>query len=169
MYNILLAICCCVKDNISTKFVCILMYYNQGCYTLNAVWLSCPSKDLIITQISTKRFFLMFKTLFKHFIRDNIVWYILSFQGSYLNVHLTVVYFLVLKNYWKIVSGTAWFNRYFPFQGLYQVFMKGSSFFSVSQVFKIFESQTIWFDLYHTFRKHLSIFTKSTYSKLRSR
>ena len=34
LYNFLLAICCCVKDNIiSTKFVCILMYPNQGCHT----------------------------------------------------------------------------------------------------------------------------------------
>ena len=33
LYNLLLAICCCVKDNIiSTKFVCILMYHNQGGY-----------------------------------------------------------------------------------------------------------------------------------------
>ena len=73
-------------------------------------------------------FFLMFKILFKNFIRENMVWPILSFQGSYINVHLTLVYFLVLKIHWKIVSGTARFDRYFPFQGFYQVFIKGSCF-----------------------------------------
>ena len=32
LYNLLLAICCCVKDKIiSTKFVHILMYQNQRC------------------------------------------------------------------------------------------------------------------------------------------
>ena len=33
LYNLLLATCCCFKDNIiSTKFVPILMYHNQVCY-----------------------------------------------------------------------------------------------------------------------------------------
>ena len=33
LYNLLLTICCCVKDNIIfTKFVRILIYHNQGCY-----------------------------------------------------------------------------------------------------------------------------------------
>ena len=50
----------------------------------------------------------MFKNLFKKTISgtkwfDSIVW---SFQGSYINTQLTLVNFLVLKIYWKIVSGT---------------------------------------------------------------
>ena len=107
-------------------------------------------------------FFWYSKTYSKNCIRDNMVWPILFFQGSYINVHLTLVYFLVLKIYWKLVSGAARFNRYFSFQGFYQVFIKGSCFFSVSKVLKKFESPTIWFDLYRPFRKHWSIFIKST-------
>ena len=129
----------------------------------------CPSIDLIVIQISTKSFgFFLFcffwysKTYSKNCIRDNMVWPILFFQGSYINVHLTLVNFLVLKIYWKLVSGAAWFNRYFSFQGFYQVFIKDSCFFSVSKVLKKFESPTIWFDLYRPFRKHWSIFIKST-------
>ena len=77
----------------------------------------------------------------KTFIRDNMVWPILSFQGSYINVYLTLVYFLVLKIYWKIVSGTAWFGCCFPFQGFYQVFIKGSYiFFCFKSLYKIFWS-----------------------------
>ena len=57
------------------------------------------------------------------------VWPILSCQGSYVNVHLTLRYFLVLKTYWKIALGTLWFDRYFPYQRLYQVFIKGACFF----------------------------------------
>ena len=34
LYNLLFTIFCCVKDNISSKFVRILMYHNQGCYKL---------------------------------------------------------------------------------------------------------------------------------------
>ena len=81
-----------------------------------------------------KLFFLFSKIYSKNCIRDNMVWPILSFQGSYMNVHLTLTYFLVLKIYWKIVSGTAWFGCYFPFQGFYQVFVKGWCFFSVSSL-----------------------------------
>ena len=58
-----------------------------------------------------------------------LVWPILSFQGSYVNVHLWHIYFLVLKMSWKIISGTVWSDRYFPFQGFYQVFFKDSCFF----------------------------------------
>ena len=32
-----------------------------------------------------------------------------------INIHPMLIYFLMLKIYWKIVSGTAWFDRYFPF------------------------------------------------------
>ena len=81
-----------------------------------------------------KLFFLFSKIYSKNCIRDTMVWPILSFQGSYMNVHLTLTYFLVLKIYWKIVSGTAWFGCYFPFQGFYQVFVKGWCFFSVSSL-----------------------------------
>ena len=42
LYNFLLAICCCVKDNIiSTKFVRILMYPNQGRYTVPLTCFVC--------------------------------------------------------------------------------------------------------------------------------
>ena len=60
----------------------------------------------------------------------------------------------MLKIYWKILLGTVWFDSYFRFQGFYEVFIKGSYFFSVSKIFKKFESQTIWFDLDDPFRKH---------------
>ena len=62
-----------------------------------------------------------------------MVWSILYFQGSYVNVHLTLKYFLVLKTYWKIVSGTLRFDCYFPLQGFYQLFIKGSCFFFLFQ------------------------------------
>ena len=43
LYNFFLAICCCVKDNvISTKFVRILMYPDQGCYIVYE--LACATK-----------------------------------------------------------------------------------------------------------------------------
>ena len=51
-----------------------------------------------------------------------------------------------------VLVWTIWFD-----QGFYEVFIKGSYFFSVSKNFKKFESQTIWFDLYDPFRKHWSI------------
>ena len=38
-----------------------------------------------------------------------------------------LIYFLVLKTYWKILSETLQFHRYFPFQGFYQLFIKGSA------------------------------------------
>ena len=53
------------------------------------------------------------------------------------NVHLTLIYLLVLNIYWKIVSGTVWFDPYSPLQRIYQVFMKRSCFFCVSKVFKV--------------------------------
>ena len=102
-----------------------------------------PSQDLI--KISTKNSYSFWcsKIYSKNCIRDNMVWPILSFQGSYINVHLTLIHFLVLKTYWKIVSGTLRFDHYFPFQGFYQVFIKRSCFFSASKVFEKFGSQTI--------------------------
>ena len=80
--------------------------------------------------------FLMFKSSLKNFIKDNMVWPILSFQGSYRNIHLMLMYLLVSKIYWRIVSGTLWFDPYSPLQGFYQVFLKGSSIFSVWKVFE---------------------------------
>ena len=117
------------------------------------------------TNFHQKLFFFWCSKIYsKHFIRDNMVWPILSFQKSYIIVHLMQVYFFVLKIYWKIISGTAQFDHYFPFQGFYQVFIKSLCFFfSVSKVSKKFESQTIWFDLYRLFRKHWSIFIESRY------
>ena len=89
-------------------------------------------------------FFWSSKIHSKNCIRGNIVWLTLSFQGSYTNAHLTLIYLLVLKNYWRIVSGTVCFDSYFPFQGFYQVFIKGSCFFFLFQKslrFKKLESQ----------------------------
>ena len=99
----------------------------------------CPSKGLMVIQISTKSSFFIFfdvQKLFKKFYQGHgfiMVWPILSFQGSYINVHLTLVYFLLLKIYWKVVSATTRFDRYFPFQGFYQVFIKGLCFFFLFQ------------------------------------
>ena len=72
----------------------------------------------------------------KNCIRDSMVWRILSFQGSYINVHLILIYFLVLKNSLKncIRDSMVW-----PFF---------RALFSVSKVFKKFESWAIWFNLY---------------------
>ena len=66
-----------------------------------------PLKDLIVIPISTKSYFFLFK---KNCIRDIMVWPILSFQGSYINVQLTLIYFLVLKNLLKncIRDSTVW-------------------------------------------------------------
>ena len=135
----------------------------------------CLSKDLI--QISTESsYFFGVKNLFKKLYQGqygslNMVWPILSFQGSYTNVYLTLIYLLLLKIYWRIVSVPLWFDLCFLFQGFYQVFIKGHAFFlfQKSLRFKNFESQTIWFELYHLFRKQGSIFIKSTNRKLRPR
>ena len=82
------------------------------------------------TNFHQKLFFFWCSKIYsKHFIRDNMVWPILSFQKSYIIVHLMQVYFFVLKIYWKIISGTAQFDHYFPFQGFYQVFIKSLCFF----------------------------------------
>ena len=59
----------------------------------------------------------------------------LPFQGSYIYVHLTLIYFLILKTYSKTISGTLRFDCYFPFQGFYQVFIKVSCFFFLFQKF----------------------------------
>ena len=73
------------------------------CLLQNCIWKLhfdqyCPSKNLRVIQISTKSsFFWCSKIYLKICIRDNMVWPILSFQGSYINVHLTLVYFLALK------------------------------------------------------------------------
>ena len=135
----------------------------------------CLSKDLI--QISTESsYFFGVKNLFKKLYQGqygslNMVWPILSFQGSYTNVYLTLIYLLLLKIYWRIVSVPLWFDLCFLFQGFYQVFIKSHAFFlfQKSLRFKNFESQTIWFELYHLFRKQGSIFIKSTNRKLRPR
>ena len=65
----------------------------------------------------------------KNSIRDDMVWHILSIQGSYRNVHLTLIYLLVLKIYWKIVSGTLFVDICSPLQRFHQVFMKSSCIF----------------------------------------
>ena len=68
----------------------------------------CPFKDLI--QISIKSsFFLVFKNLFKKLYQG-------PFQGSYIYVHLVLIYFLELKIYWKIESETVGFDRFFLFK-----------------------------------------------------
>ena len=93
----------------------------------------CPilpfTQDFI--KISTKNSYSFWcsKIYSKNYIRDNMVWPILPFQGSYVNVHLMLINILILKRYWKIVSGTLRFHCYFPFRGFYQVFIKDSCFF----------------------------------------
>ena len=57
--------------------------------------------------------------------------------------------FFGVKNLLKNCIRTAQFDCYFPFQGFYQVFIKGAYFFSFLNVLKKFESQTIWFDYYY--------------------
>ena len=76
-------ICCCVKDNIiSTKFVRILMYHNQGCYSLQDVFkTSCHNilkafsrrfQDVLLKRLqdifkrSSRRFQDVFKTSRKY-------------------------------------------------------------------------------------------------------
>ena len=111
----------------------------------------------ILLQISTKSSYVFGVQKPIQKIVSGTIWFdILSFQGSYVNVHLSYIYFLVLKMSWKILSGTVQFDCYFPFQG----------FHFVSKVFIKFESRTVWFHPYLPFRKHWSIFIKST---LRSR
>ena len=84
----------------------------------------------ILLQISTKSSYVFGVQKPIQKIVSGTIWFdILSFQGSYVNVHLSYIYFLVLKMSWKIVSGTVQFDRYFPFQGFHQVFFKGSCFF----------------------------------------
>ena len=89
----------------------------------------CPFKDLIQTSIESSYFFWCLKIYSKNCIRDNMVWHILSFQRSYINVDLMLIYFLVLKMCEKIESWTLGFDCYFLFQEFYQVFIKGLCFF----------------------------------------
>ena len=72
------------------------------------IWLIfyCPSKDLITNFHQKLICFWCSKIHSKNSIRDYMVWPILSLQGSYVNVDLSLTYFLVFKLSWKIVSGT---------------------------------------------------------------
>ena len=78
-----------------------------------------------------------------------MVWNILSFQGSYIIVRLTLIYFFVLKNLLKnwIKDSMVW-PFFFFFKLSSKFLLKVYAFFSVSKVFKKFELQTIWFNLY---------------------
>ena len=132
-------------------------------YQRNTVWaiLYCASKDLIPNFHQNLICFWCSKILSKNCIRDNMVWPILSFQGSYVNVYLSHIYFLVLKMSWRVYQGQCCLTVIFLFKDSIKFSLKAHAFF-VSKVFNKFESWTTWFDLYHTFRKHWSIFMKST-------
>ena len=73
------------------------------------LWLyKFPPKALFFAFFCFLLFFVLFcffwcsEIYWKNCIRDNMVWHILSFQGSYINVHLTLVYFFVPKKQTQI-------------------------------------------------------------------
>ena len=78
-----------------------------------------------------------------------MVWPIIL-SRIFVNVHLSYIYFLVLKMSWKIVSGRVKFDRYFPFQGFHQVFFKGSCFFCFKSLQEIWIPDSIvWPYIFH--------------------
>ena len=132
---------CSLTHIVHSRILCkfppklVFKYLSKNCIWDITVWsILSFHRSFSYTNFQQKLlFFLWFffwcsKIYSKNFIRGNMVWPILSFQESYINVHLMLVYFLPLKIYWKIVSGTARFDYYFPFQGFYQVFIKSSCF-----------------------------------------
>ena len=104
--------------------------------------------------------------MFKNLLKKNISWtiwfdpYCLFKDLMYINVFLTLVHFLVLKTYWKIVSHYG-LTIIFLFKDSINFSLKVHAFFSVSKIFKEFESWTIWLDLDHPLRKHWSILSKA--------
>ena len=85
LYNFLLAICCCVKENIiSTKFVRILTYHNWGCYSRTGAFKSSFFPWTIIEwngldlQIQN-----LFYPAFKKYFIDKFRWV----PNSVFNVH----------------------------------------------------------------------------------
>ena len=93
----------------------------------------------------------------KNFIRDNRIWPILSFQGSYRNFHLSSDICCCSNIYLKTVSDTLWFYPYCPSKDLIQISTKSSYFHGVQKFIQKIVSGTIWLGPYCPFKDLIEI------------
>ena len=106
----------------------------------------CPFRKIWLTFIkNTYGAFVYFSNISSTFwLRDNRVWSILSFPGSYIlsfhgsktNFYLKLKYFLVFKSSLKTLSGTIGFDPYCPFKDLIEISIKARILFVIQTFIK---------------------------------
>ena len=94
------------------------------------------------------KYFLVFKSLLKNYIRDNTVWPKLSFQGSYRNFHLKLKYCLVFKCLLKICVCYITVRPILTLQGSYRKVQLTLIYLLVLKIYWRIVSRTVRFDPY---------------------